>query len=242
MKKSWPLLALAALVSFAAEATPIRLDGRETNLQQVLNTATRGGVSSVDVSNDQVIEDGVWSISGGSATAMIQVELAGHSNLNRFGIYDIANPGTRVELFSGAHGAGAVMPFHIGSDGAVYLNTVASGAVFGSSGFGFYLQTPGGLWHSDSNLNADGADHMVAYQGQDDLVKSPSGRYSVWDDSTYLLGWEDLRATGWDQDYNDFVVFVSGVSTSVPEPTTFALMSLGLLGIGASRRRRSRQG
>jgi hypothetical protein len=37
----------AALAAASAQATPIRLDGRETNLQQIVNNLTGGGVSSV---------------------------------------------------------------------------------------------------------------------------------------------------------------------------------------------------
>jgi hypothetical protein len=43
----------AALAAASAQATPIRLDGRETNLQQIVNNLTGGRVSSVDVANDQ---------------------------------------------------------------------------------------------------------------------------------------------------------------------------------------------
>jgi hypothetical protein len=43
----------AALAAASAQATPIRLEGRETNLQQIVNNLTGGGVSSVDVVNDQ---------------------------------------------------------------------------------------------------------------------------------------------------------------------------------------------
>jgi hypothetical protein len=43
----------AALAAASAQATPIRLDGRETNLQQIVNNLTGGRVSSVDVVNDQ---------------------------------------------------------------------------------------------------------------------------------------------------------------------------------------------
>ena len=43
-----------------------------------------------------------------SGTGMIIAELAGYAGSNRFGIYDIANPNSRLELFSGSDSTGAV--------------------------------------------------------------------------------------------------------------------------------------
>lgn len=243
MKMTWSLLAAASLVSLTAQATPVRLDGHEMNLQQILNGVTQGGVSSVNVVTDQVNYDAHWTFASpsNSGAAMIQIEIAGYANQNRFGLYDVSNPNSRVELFSGAQGAGALTSFGIGADGRVYRNSVDSGMVFNGQTFGFYLETPAGLWRSDSSLNGDAADHMVAYRGENDVITSPLGHLAFWDTNTYLLGFEDLRSSSWDQDYNDFVVFVGGVK-SVPEPASIALIGLGLLGMTAARRRAKTSG
>jgi PEP-CTERM motif/Domain of unknown function (DUF4114) len=235
------LAAFAALVAANAQATPIRLDGSEMDLQDLMNGMTVGGHSSVNAVTEQYGMDQTWtmnSIFGGQS--MIVMELAGYARVNRFGLYDVNDPTQRLQLFNGADSTGAIARFEIHDDGSVYRNSAITGLTLTSQVFGFYLETPVGLWYSQDLLNGDGGDHLVAYQGQADTIFSPpGGRKSTWGADQFLLGWEDLSARNWDQDYNDFVVFVGGVNgVNVPEPTTLGLLGLGLAGMAAFRRRK----
>jgi hypothetical protein len=226
----------AALAGASVHATPIRLDGSETNLQQVVNNLTLGGVSSVDVVNEQYALDEGWQINSiFGAQGRIVMELAGYAGVNSLGIYDIYNPNVRVQLFSGAASAGSTTSFDIGYDGTVFRNDMETGATFTTNLFGFYLNTPAGLWFSQGDLNADRADHMVAYQGVGDHITG--GR--TWGPDQFLLAWEDLASSSWDQDYNDFVLFVRGVNgVQVPEPGVLGLLGLAIASVGFFGRRR----
>ncbi len=238
-KKLWSIAALASLAISSANAVPINLGGSEKNLQQIVHDLAVDGSSSVNVVTDQYELDETWRVNSVfMPSSSIVVELAGYAGTNRFGLYDIHNPHARVELFGGAASAGATSLFNIDDDGRVYGATGFTGTTFSSNIFGFYLETLDGIWYSQSDLNHDGADHLVAYRGEGDVINSPFGK-RVWSDESFLLAWEDLASNRWDQDYNDFVLFVSGVEgVTVPEPMSLGLFGLGLAGLAVTRRKK----
>lgn len=253
MRGIWAAFAIMFILVFAlagpATATFINLSGSEANLQEILDDMTVGGSSSVNVTTDQVPFDEIWAVtaSGGSVATII-TELAGYAGTNSFGVYDLANPGNKVELFAGSDGSGDQALLSILADGSVNVNFVDTGVNFAGNLFGFYLDVPqaGATWYSQVALN-NGQDHMVAYQGKGDLVQLPSVAdpqfaQGVWTSNEYVLGWEDLSSSQWDQDYNDFVLMVESV-VPTPEPGTVFLLGGGLLGLVAyGRRKMKKQG
>lgn len=211
-----------------------------TNVLNNITTAPVAGDTSVDVVTDPIADgqDAYWHITatGGSLATMI-IEVAGLQDNNTFGVYDAANKGNYVQLFTGAQGAGQQATLSIHDDGEVWANLADTGVKFNSAGwFGYYLGydptktgtgTP--VWYSDTALNG-GEDHMVAIQGTNtDTVKLPGMSPGVWTDSEFVLAWEDLPFASSDRDYDDMVLMVESVKVPVP-----AALLLGFLGLGAA--------
>ena len=219
------------------------------SLQGVLDgitTAPVAGVSSVDVTTDAMSDtyDSYWNITGtGGSFATMIIELAGFADDNKFGVY---NGSDYVQLFSGADTAGKQATLSIKLDGSVHVNLGDTGVDFASYDFGYYLDSSanqgGGLFHSDTSLNSDSADHMAAYQGTNtDTVQLPNTAPGLWTNNEYVLAFEDLDFDiGSDGDFTDFVVMVESVQP-IPEPATMLLFGTGLAGLATLRRRKAKK-
>src|SRR5690554_3830242 len=162
------LVAAIAMTAWTGSASAIVVsDSTGNGLQTVLDDATVGGPSSIDVNADQINDglDSYWEIVGGSGSTTTMVfELAGKRDSNTFGIYDKNDSSNFVELFAGSDVASAQRTLTIDGGGAVFVNGVDQGINLSTSQFGFYLARPGVEFYSDSTLNNGGTDQMAAYQ------------------------------------------------------------------------------
>jgi hypothetical protein len=181
--------------------------------------------------------------SSDSAVASMLLENAGYESA--FGIYGFttdsfgnATATSTLEVFSGADEPGIFTTKSIffdlsagtawidGSGGtAGILDAFDTSASIGGT-FGFYLSTPvGNTFYTHTNLNADGVDHAAIYN-------------TLSFNGGVIVAWEDLYGGG-DMDFNDMVIGVSDVAP-VSEPATFALLGLGLAGLGFARRKQAK--
>jgi hypothetical protein len=238
--------AIAAAAMFSTASWAVTFGDGGAALTTVLNDIAVDGDLGVDVVNDQLAdtEDSYWSIGAtGGSVATVIIELAGLAGTNEFGLYDKSNPANTVTLFGGTAVTGSQAVVTILLDGSVLVNFVDQNVDFAANAFGYFLNNPtsgfGGsaTYYSDTSLNADDFDHMAAYQGNGELVQIGQIAPGTWLSTEYILAWEDIFGGG-DADFDDFVVMVESIDP-IPEPSILALLGLGMLGLGLSRRKRN---
>ncbi len=220
------------------------------DLQGVIDSITLApvpGSSSVNVATDSIPDgqDSYWSLnaSGGSVATIIT-----NGGITSFGIFDKSNPTSLVELFSAADTAGDQAVLSIKADGSVYVNFADTGVDFAGNAFGYYLEaTPVGItafqstiFYSDTTLNADAADHMLAEQGLGvDTVQIDGLVPGIWDTDEYIQGWENTYGGG--VEFDDFVLMVESVQPlpGIPAPGAILLGGIGVCLVGWLRRRKT---
>jgi hypothetical protein len=235
----------AAITDAAQAACSFGTSG-EPSLQQTFDNLF-GAAAAPDTSADCLADgagpgqDGVWQ-STGQSSATILLELAGFADFNSFGLYDPLNPANRLDVFAGRLGPGstATLSFdNVAGGTRVTMNIVgspnpATSAVFASEAFGFLLSTPeGNTFFSQSELNADAADHSYAYRGGGEWFLRGGAQGTQFGAHDAILAYEDL--VHGDNDFQDFVVLVRGVEP-IPLPAAGWLMLSAFTGLLRLRR------
>lgn len=244
------MLATMAASAPAMSACVIGPGSGETSLQQVMNGLLGSAAPSATLDCVPEGNDAAW-VASGTAAATLIVEIAGYANQNTFGIYDLGNTGNFLQIYAGENSPfdrrtltftanGGVYDVAVWRNGGSELVTAGS---FTSDQFGFYISTPEiQTYYSDTSLNADGFDHLHAYQGNGaSFLGTPAVpeflRGTTFHDQMYLLAWEDLFGGG-DGDYQDMVLLTEFMAP-VPVPPAFFLLASALAALGWTGRRKT---
>jgi hypothetical protein len=168
----------------------------------------------------------------------------GSENLQTYS-FTAASTGDLIASFAGT---GAAYEQQLGvlingvSSGLIGLNnhTSAIGASFnlghvqaGDTLTFFDVITGGATWYSNAALNFDGGNHIFSkvVSAGEAFASSPAGTYVAFEDLTFPFS-----------DFNYFdQTFVFTVASAVPEPSAWAMMILGFLGVGFMAYRRRNQ-
>jgi len=90
--------------------------------------------------------------------------------------------------------------------------------------FGWFLDSSGQDWFSETQLNTNGFDHMMTFDasaltGQSVFVDFGAGPQNlVFGPNIFIIAWEDLPFSGntlGDDDYNDIVYLITEVNTNI---------------------------
>lgn len=231
----WAGICAALLVATSASALTTVYDNSnpssELDLYEIYNavygtsftaTSGAGGMDALQVS-----ESGIFTLSGLTGSASYVARYAGHDQ--RFGYYtNTSGPTGDFTVSGGASSGDYHHLFDILTSGQVILDGSGPIGTISGSPFGFYLNSPAGggdVWYSDTGLNWGGLDHFVMYNAIDSNGNVIANRF--------LIAWEDLNLG--DTDYNDLVIEID-LSPPVPEPSTMALILMGIGGVAMRRR------
>jgi hypothetical protein len=110
--------------------------------------------------------------------------------------------------------------------------------------FGWYLNSSGANYYSESALNGNGLDHMMTFdlpglEGKSLYIDAGNGPWQITLNDPYLICWEDLPWSGGylgDEDYDDMMYIIDVARVPLP-----GAILLGVIGLSCAGYRLKRQ-
>jgi hypothetical protein len=167
------------MIATTSTASATVIQGNQ--LQNALNNVTLGN-QFFDVNTDQFNQDEMWQINAsGASINQLLFEFAGFENRAKFGIYDVTNISTKLQIYGGSscgsidssctekgdfstlrynsqnnYFQAATSNSFIGPGGAgTAFTPTLNGVTFQSSVFGYYLDSGAGIFYSQAALNTE---------------------------------------------------------------------------------------
>lgn len=215
------------VLAFNAKAD-IRPVGDVTQLAQLQTLFNDIGATSIDAVNDQIPETAFEPTGTGNSVASYVATISYVTSDIEFGIYDQADPNTKVTMFNyyaSTPGDVTYLQFSLGGDyvrsvNAQTLTVVDSSTYFKQ--FGFFATSSYGTYYSEDYLNPASAAHMLSYEAEGDLVTIGGGdEYN--DFGHYYVASEVTPINGNSDDYTDLVVQMESM-IPIPEPASAVLI------------------
>lgn len=259
MKTKLIILSIAALCLSTAPALgdivnpnrPWGSVGSLTELQNLMNSITVGGSSSIDVLNDQTGFGYFEGTGAGNSTAAYIATVSFAGNLE-FGIYELGDITNTLKLFDQAATPGQsvaiVFDDVAGVVGIVDISDPLNPVALGSTNqyfdqFGFYtIGDPNPLgapytYYSEDTLNVAGEARFLTYEAEGDMVQIPIGSTARDDTAHWYVAAESgdyfLYGGSGDTTSADFTDFVVQMESIKPVPVPGAVL-LGILGLSAA--------
>lgn len=214
------LVALVAMTAIAGTAHAAFRAPQVSVLGGSLQFFFNGIGESINVATQQDATTS-WTHTSSSTTGYtILIESSGSAASNAIGLYNgsDASP-TLFNLLTGAADDYSFATATFQPGGQLTVNRFDSNALpIGSSvyagvdptGFGFYIQGPGGTFYTQDARNPGGKAQALAFKGT-------GGNAGTW-----FLCFEDAAVSGSsDQDYDDAVILMESVNTTPVQKTTW---------------------
>ncbi|MGD1938434.1 MAG: DUF4114 domain-containing protein [Cyanophyceae cyanobacterium] len=240
--------AIAGAIGIAAPASALSLKSEEYgDLFNTFNGLVNSERLQMEDSTAALHELDVESLRWDGGSTGIDVFFINEGAGYRNQLFYTANGGDLSMIFEDISSKESILKNH---DGPLALGDgVSLGAFEGDTSLDFLIKANGhnnangNLYGADAEKNADGLQHVIAYEYFDETTQ----------EGWVVMGFEDLYGVhedegGWsDRDFNDVVIAVRGVTgdrleemADVPEPSSM----VGLLGVGlgmwqVKRRRKS---